>query len=81
MTIHEIAARDAARRQQADVVISDEGTIVTFTPLTDEARDWFDDNVHSESWQWLGRALGVDHRLASDLVAGIADAGLRVEVR
>ena len=54
-------------------------SVLRFVPLTDAARDWFEDNVASEAWQWLGHALVVDHRLAVDLLRGIDAAGLRVE--
>ena len=39
------------------------------------ARDWIDENVASEPWQWLGGALCVDHRYAGDLIEAIADDG------
>jgi hypothetical protein len=52
-------------------------SVLRFVPLTDAARDWFDENVHAEGWQWLGPALCVDHRLAADLLRGIDAAGLR----
>ena len=58
------------------VEITDHGSVVTFTPLTQEAKDWFAENVASEGWQWLGPALGVDHRFATDLTSGLEDAGL-----
>jgi len=60
----------------ADVTIGLEGTLVTFTPETDEARRFFREEVCSEGWQWLGPTLAVDHRLASDLVEAAEEAGL-----
>ena len=56
--------------------IADHGTIVTFTPLDDGARDWLRDNVQAESWQWQGETLAVDHRYAPpirDAIAGEQD--------
>ncbi len=59
-----------------DVEVSNEGSVVLFTPLTEDARAWIDENVQSESWQWLGASLAVDHRFAMDLLNGMAGAGL-----
>jgi hypothetical protein len=62
----------------ADFDVADHGSIVTFTPLTDDARDWLNEHVQAESWQWLGAGLCVDRRYAGPLIDGIADAGLEV---
>lgn len=60
----------------SDVRIINDGTLVGLHPISDEAAQWVDDNVHSESWQWLGRILWVDHRMALPVIEGMADAGL-----
>src|SRR5262245_10620610 len=53
------------------------GSVVSFAPLTPAARTWIADNVHIESWQYLGDvAFVVDHRFAQPLIDGILDAGL-----
>jgi hypothetical protein len=62
-----------------DFNINDGGSIVSITPLTAQAREWMTDNVHTESWQWMGPTLAVDHRMAQDLIDGINDAGFSVE--
>ena len=59
-----------------DVLVANEGTVFLFNPLTERAKDWIDDNVSSESWQWLGTTLVVDHRYAWGLAEGMNDAGL-----
>jgi hypothetical protein len=64
---------------EVDVQVSDQGSIILFTPMSPEARDWFDENVQTEDWQWLGASLGVDRRYAADLLAGIGEAGLRMD--
>ncbi len=45
-----------------DVLIRNEGTVFLFCPLTDRAKDWLEDNVESEPWQWFGNAFVVEHR-------------------
>lgn len=48
--------------------VLDEGTIVLITPLTARAKTWIKEHVCSESWQWMGGGLVVDHRYADDIL-------------
>ena len=59
----------------ADFDIIDHGTLVGFKPLNDEAQAWMDENVQSESWQFFGHSLMVDHRMAQGLVDLIEEEG------
>ena len=59
-----------------DVTVHNEGNLIGFTLNTDAAHEWFDRNVASDGYQWLGSTLWVDHRCASALADGVADAGL-----
>ena len=52
----------------ADVLIHDEGSVVGFTPMVPEARTFFDEEVQSEDWQWMGATLWVDRRCAEGLL-------------
>lgn len=61
-----------------DVVVSNEGTLVTFMVCTDTARDWFGENVESDGWQWLGNRLGVEWRCADMLADGLVAEGFNV---
>lgn len=67
-----------AKKTKVDVTVNDAGSIVQFTPISNAAKAWFNDNVQSESWQWLGNALGVDHRYAEDLIGGLIAEGFEV---
>jgi hypothetical protein len=60
--------------RQVDII--DQGTLVGFNPRTEEAKQWFADNVTSEGWQWMGSTLWVDHRMAGPLIDGLAREGL-----
>ena len=64
--------------KKADFAVSQPrgSAIVSVEPLSDEAREWLDDNVSSESI-WLAGALIVDLRFVEDLIAGMLAAGLR----
>ena len=43
-----------------DVTYADQGSVVQITPVSPAAKEWIDDNVASEGWQWLGRSLCID---------------------
>jgi hypothetical protein len=58
--------------------ISDQGSIFLIRPLTEAARQWLDENVVSEPWQWVRGALCVETRFARDLVVEIEDAGFEI---
>ena len=65
-------------RRELDVQVENEGSVFTFEALTDGGRAWIAENVHTESWQWLGRKLVVDHRFALELSGGMQESGLYV---
>ena len=58
-----------------DFEITNEGTVVMVKPLTDEAKEWVDENVHTEGWQWMCGAFACAHRMAGDLISGIEAEG------
>lgn len=62
----------------ADFNVNDCGSIVQITPMTEQASEWVDENVHTEAWQWLGASLCVDHRFADELLDGIDLAGFTI---
>lgn len=61
-----------------DVLVDTHGSVWTFEAISEAAKQWFKENVQSESWQWLGDKLGVDHRYASSLLEGIRAAGFSI---
>ena len=62
-----------------DVIVDSYGSVVGLSPMTQAAREWIEENVAAESWQWLGGVLNVESRYAADLVAGMQDDGLIVQ--
>lgn len=58
-----------------DVRVSNHGTLYGFRPVSDAAKQWFEDSVSSESWQWMGGTLYVDHRYARNLGEGLQAEG------
>ena len=63
---------------QIDVRISNQGTMWMFTPLTNTAKEWVEENLDLESWQKMGDSFAVDHRPAAALAEGMQEAGLIV---
>ena len=61
-----------------DVIVNFQGSVVGFTPRTDAAREWIEDNVQAEDYQWMGPTLWVDHRYAGPLCDGMAADGLEL---
>ncbi len=57
--------------------ISHRGTIVTFTPLDDDARAWLDENVCDAFW--YGEGLAVEPRYAGELAWGAQEDGLSLQ--
>ena len=58
--------------------ISDQGSIFLIRPLNPAARQWLEENVVSEPWQWVEGALCVETRFARDLVLEIEEAGFEI---
>ena len=54
-----------------DVRVIDHGTIVTFIPLTEGAKEWFSENLQDGG----GRVINADHRPAQEIVYGLEAAG------
>jgi len=63
------ACNGSAEAAQRSVVI------ISIKPVSEAAKQWVDQNVVSEPWQWLGGALCVDVRCARHLVDEIAAQG------
>ena len=62
----------------SDFSISDQGSIFLIRPLNEAARQWLDENVVSEPWQWVQGALCVETRFARDLIIEIEEAGFEI---
>lgn len=70
----------AQQTEQADVLVTGGGTMYQVWPLSDEAKAWVEENVQLEGWQWLGQSFGVEHRYIENLVEGMQQAGLSVNI-
>ena len=66
-------------KNSPDIKVHNQGTIWLFTPLTQTATDWVEENLDLEPWQNMGNSFAVDHRPAANLAEGMRQAGLVVE--
>jgi len=64
----------------ADVRVINDGTMVGLHVMSDEAENWVSKNVASEPWQWLGRILWLDARMAAPVINGMQEEGLDLDV-
>ena len=61
-----------------DFSISDHGSIVLIEPVSARAKQFTDENIHTESWQWLGSAFAVEPRFAEILVGELPELGFTI---
>jgi hypothetical protein len=62
------------------MIIRNEGSIVLFQPEGDFEYEWLMTSVESEPWQWMGRSLAVDYRMADNLIEGCQGAGWVIDL-
>ena len=62
----------------ADVHVINHGSVFMFQPVSAAAKEWVDEHVQLEGWQWMGPAFAVDPRYVDGLVEGMAGDGLEV---
>ena len=63
-----------------DIIVSGAGSLYMLKPVSDAGRKWMDNNLQPESWQWIGGALGVEHRFVVDILDGMQEDGLIIQV-
>jgi hypothetical protein len=61
-----------------DFEVNDMGTVVSITPMNKDAQKHLMGNVKTESWQWMGPSLCVDHRYAEPIIANVQEEGFTV---
>ena len=61
------------------MIIKNEGSVVVFEPEGDFEYEWLTLNLETEGWQWMGRNLVVDHRMAGDVAELVQGAGFVID--
>jgi hypothetical protein len=67
---------ETTKQVQPDVLVANDFSVFVFTPMTARAKDWFDEHVESEPWQWFGASIVVETRFAWGLAEGMIGDGL-----
>jgi hypothetical protein len=65
-------------QSEPDVLVENHGSVCIVQPMSEAAREWIDENVQTEGWQWIGGGLAVEPRCVENLVNGVMEAGLTV---
>lgn len=64
----------------SDFIISNDGSVWRFQPVTQRAKNFTDTELGLESWQWLGPAFVIDANLAQQLMSSLEDEGFILEL-
>lgn len=65
----------------ADFIVTTHGSVWTFEPLTQIAKNFTGTDLDVQSWQWMGNAFGVDARIAQDLLSSLEDEGFVMKLQ
>lgn len=50
-------------------------TVYLIKPISEGCREWIDENIETEPWQWLGGGLAIEHRYLESTLAILAENG------
>jgi hypothetical protein len=62
-----------------DIEVYNHGSLFIIYPKSPFAKEWVDENVCLEDWQWIGPGFVCEPRYVENLVAGMIGDGLEVE--
>ena len=68
-----------SQTHDTDFLVRPQGTIWTFEPLTERAKNFTGTDLDVQGWQWVGPAIGVDHRSANGLATALEGEGFVLE--
>jgi len=61
-----------------DLTFSGSGSVYLLIPHTDAGREWIDQNVYAEDYQYIGSGIAVEWRYVDDIANGAMNDGLTV---
>lgn len=62
-----------------DLILTNHGTLVTLKPVSDEGKQWLEDNVDTSEVMWWCGGLVIEPRYVDSIIAGAESDGLLVE--
>lgn len=63
----------------ADFRITYHGSVATLDVLSEGVREWVEENVAYEPWQWLGRSLAIEPRMMETIHTALTEAGFSTD--
>lgn len=54
-------------------------TVYQIFPKTKKCLNWINENVYTESWQWLGKSLVIEYRFIQDIYEGLTQNGFKLD--
>lgn len=64
-----------------DFSVSDQGTIIIVTPITENCVEWCDKHVDAPDYMLVGdHGFACDHRMAQPIIEALVDEGFEPEV-
>ncbi len=70
-----------ALMDRKDVIVRNHGTLGSFQLLSKDAHKWVKQNVQTENYSWSGDNMFMaEHRFVDDILVGMRDAGLELEL-
>lgn len=66
---------------EPDFIVVTHGSVWTFEPVTQIAKNFTGTDLDVQSWQWMGPAFGVEARIADELVSALEDEGFTLELK
>ena len=73
--------RELPREVAVDVTVTFDGSMYAFDLRTPAVREWVEEYVWTNPWQWLGNGLCLDHHIGEWFIGQLASEGFIVEVR
>ena len=64
-----------------DFMVTTHGSMWLFEPLSERAKNFTGTDLDVQPYQWLGKAFGVEARLANDLVTALEEEGFEIEMQ
>jgi hypothetical protein len=65
----------------SDFIVHDHGTVALLVPQNHAAKEWIDEHVQVESWQWFAGGIACEPRMIEDIITGIVGDGLEVTLK
>jgi hypothetical protein len=67
--------------REPDFWATDHGSVVMVAPLSAGCKEWVEQNVATQAWQWAGPFFACEPRMAGEVIRGMQNDGFVGTVR